>query len=52
MYKVTVTAGGTTATACKECRTKKEAQRVMARLRKLLKMPVSIEIIPFANKSE
>lgn len=49
MYKVTVTAGGTTATASKRCRTKREAERIKAKLLKLLQMPVSIEITPIGN---
>lgn len=49
MYKVTVTAGGTTAAASKHCRTKKEAERVKAKLLKLLQMPVSIEITPIGS---
>ncbi|MCM1067149.1 MAG: hypothetical protein NC418_06225 [Muribaculaceae bacterium] len=44
MYKVTVTAGGTTATAAKQCHTKEEAEIVKEKLCKLLQMPVSIEI--------
>lgn len=44
MYKVTVTAAGTSATASKECRTMKEAKSVKAKLTRMLKMPVDIEI--------
>jgi len=45
MYKVTVTADGTTATASKHCRTIREAESIKAKLSQLLKMPVDIEII-------
>lgn len=49
MYKVTVTAGGTTATASKECHTKKEAKHIKSKLLKLLQMPVEVEITPIGN---
>lgn len=49
MYKVTVTAGGTTATASKQCRTKQEAEEVKAKLLKLLQMPVEVEITPIGS---
>ncbi len=45
MYKVTVTADGTTATASKRCRTLQEAERVKEKLSQVLKMPVQIEIV-------
>jgi len=45
MYKVIVTADGTTATASKHCRTKKEAMQVKAKLSEILKMPVQIDIV-------
>lgn len=49
MYKVTVTAGGTTATASKRCQTKQEAEGIKEKLLKLLIMPVSIEITPIGS---
>lgn len=49
MYKVTVTAGGTTATASKECHTKKEAESIKAKLLQLLQMPVSVEVTPIGS---
>jgi len=45
MYKVTVTADGTTATASKCCHTIKEAESVKEKLSQLLKMPVQINIV-------
>ncbi len=45
MYKVTVTADGTTATASKHCRTEREAERIKEKLSQLLKMPVQIDIV-------
>lgn len=45
MYKVTVTADGTTATASKRCGTMQEAERVKEKLSQLLRMPVQIDIV-------
>lgn len=45
MYKVTVTANGTTATASKCCHTIKEARDVKEKLSQILKMPVQIDIM-------
>ncbi len=45
MYKVTVTADGTTATASKNCHTKREAESIKEKLSQLLKMPVQIDIV-------
>lgn len=45
MYKVTVTADGTTATASMNCRTKREAEKVKEKLSQILKMPVQIDIV-------
>ncbi len=45
MYKVTVTADGTTARASKNCRTRREAEKVKEKLSQLLKMPVQIDIV-------
>jgi len=49
MYKVTVTADGTIATAAKQCRTKREAESVKEKLAQLLKMPVQIDIVPIGR---
>lgn len=49
MYKVTVTTGGTTATASKHCPTLEEAEQVKTKLTTLLKMPVTIEITPIGD---
>ncbi len=45
MYKVTVTADGTTDTASMNCRTKRDAERVKEKLSQVLKMPAQIEIV-------
>ncbi len=45
MYKVIVTADGTTATASKHCHSMAEANAVKNKLGKWLKMPVKIEIV-------
>ncbi len=45
MYKVIVTADGTTATASKNCHSLAEANAVKHKLEKWLKMPVQIEIM-------
>lgn len=49
MYKVTVTTGGTTATASKLCRTQREAESVKTKLLKILRMPVEVEITPIGT---
>jgi len=49
MYKVTVTADGTTAAASKHCRTKREAESVKEKLSQFLKMPVDIDIIQIGS---
>jgi len=49
MYKVTVTADGTTATASKPCRTMKEAEIIKEKLSQFLKMPVDIDIIQIGS---
>lgn len=50
MYKVIVTADGTTVTASKHCRTRAEAEQARAELLKCLKMPVRINIINIARE--
>jgi len=45
MYKVTVTADGTTATASKHCHSIAEANAVKRKLEKWLKMPVQIDVV-------
>lgn len=49
MYKVTVTADGTTVAASKHCLTKREAESVKQKLSQLLKMPVDIDIIQIGS---
>jgi len=49
MYKVTVTADGTTATASKHCRTIREAENVKEKLSQFLKMPIQINIIKIGH---
>lgn len=49
MYKVIVTTGGTTATASKQCRTKKEAETIRTKLLQILTPPVSIDITPIGS---
>jgi len=45
MYKITVTADGTTATASKHCRTKRETENIKEKLSQLIKMPVQTDIV-------
>lgn len=51
MYKVVVTASGTTAGASKYCATIEEAQGICAKLLALLKMPVEVDVIPIVPES-
>jgi len=45
MYKVIVTADGTSATASRRCLTRAKAESVKAKLSQMLKMPVQIDIV-------
>jgi len=49
MYKVTVTADGTTAAASRQCHSKREAESIKAKLSQILKMPVQIDIVPIGR---
>jgi len=49
MYKVIVTADGTTAAASKHCHTKREAESIKEKLSQVLKMPVLIDIVPIGS---